>query len=306
MGGCLRVAAIPGPEATPSKAGRESRIRITPSRFVVAGAAVLAVTSMMWAHFLSGSIDPDQTGTRTGLQAFELLALLIAIFRLWQSNWRWYKPADAVGLVLTGLFALAGYPALAITVFAGALFACSRRDLPRRAAAALILAISVQAVWAPLLFSRLSFILLPLDARAAGAALSIIVPGAGVDKTTIFTPDGFNVTVIAGCSSFHNVSLASLCWVALTLLQRPYWRRRDFLVGLIAALAQIAFNLARLVVISASAPLFEYWHDGDGKHAFAAAATLSAILIAFFGASWASPTAPEPRNDPAQSPNVSA
>ena len=287
MAGMFRMTAIFALDKTFSTADRQSTFRIIFSKVIVIAVAVLVVTAMLWACSSSAPVNPDQTGARNGLQAFELLGLFVAIFRLSQSEWCWYDPADAAGLVLVGLVVVSGYYALAVTVFACSLFLHSRQNLPRRAAAALILAISIQAAWAPLVFSRLSFLLLPLDARVAGAVLSLIVPGAGTDHTTIFVPNGFNVTVVAGCSSFHNVSLASLCWVAVTLLQRPYWVRRDALVGLATALVQIAFNIARLMVVSTSEPLFDYWHDGSGRHAFAIGATVAAILIAFFGASWA-------------------
>ena len=283
----FRIAAILALDTTPGTVDRPSTIRITPSKVVVVAAAVLAVAAMLWASSSSTPPNPEQTGARNGLQAFEMLGLFVAIFRLSQSEWCLYDPIDVAGLMLAVLVALSGHYALAVAVFACALYFHSRHDLPRQAAAALMMAISIQAVWAPLLFSRLSFLLLPLDAKAAGAALSLIVPGAGTDHTTIFMPNGFNVTVVAGCSSFHNISLASLCWVAVTLLQRPYWTRRDAFVGLATALVQVGFNVARLMVVSTSEPLFNYWHDGSGRHAFAIGATMAAILIAFFGASWA-------------------
>lgn len=76
--------------------------------------------------------------------------------------------------------------------------------------------------------------------------------------------------------------------------------RRDLLVGLAAALVQVACNVARLILVSTGAAAFEYWHDGPGRHAFAVAATLAAILVAFLGASWACPPASQSRAAPAR------
>ena len=71
------------------------------------------------------------------------------------------------------------------------------------------------------------------------------------------------------------------------MMLRPYWVKYDLWVGAVAAVAQIACNETRLVLVSMSRPMFDYWHEGTGAHFFAGAATLTAILIALFGAQWA-------------------
>ena len=148
-----------------------------------------------------------------------------------------------------------------------------------RAAGTVAAAVAVQAVWAPLLFSKISFLLLQIDAGVVGWLVSYFVPGASWDGTVVYTPSGHDVAITSACASFHNLSLASLCWVTLTMLHRPYWLKGDFYVGLIAGLIQFGFNVWRLVFVCLSPSMYDFWHEGFGKHIFSAVATTCAIVF---------------------------
>ena len=78
---------------------------------------------------------------------------------------------------------------------------------------------------------------------------------------------------------FHNLSIASLRWVTLTMLHRPYCVKSDFRVGLAALLIQFGFNVWRLVFVCLSLPMYEFWHDRFGKHTFSAVAAGCAIIF---------------------------
>ena len=140
-------------------------------------------------------------------------------------------------------------------------------------------AVAVQAVWAPLVFSKISFLLLPIDAGVVGWLVSQFVPGASWAGTVVYTPSGHDVAITSQCASFHNLSLASLCWVTLSMLHRPYWVKSDLYIGLVAALIQFGFNVWRLVFVCLSLPMYEFWHEGFGKHIFSAIATACAIIF---------------------------
>jgi len=47
-------------------------------------------------------------------------------------------------------------------------------------------------------------------------------------NTTFLSPDGHAIALIGGCSSFNNVSTAVLACVAIAMLTRTEWVRRDF------------------------------------------------------------------------------
>ena len=63
------------------------------------------------------------------------------------------------------------------------------------------------------------------------------------------------------------------------MLHRPFWLKIDLYVGLVAILFQFGFNVWRLVFVCLSLPMYEFWHDGLGKHIFSAVAAACAIIF---------------------------
>jgi hypothetical protein len=49
--------------------------------------------------------------------------------------------------------------------------------------------------------------------------------------------------------------------------------------GLVAALIQFGFTVWRLVFVCLSLPIYEFWHEGLGKHIFSGVATACAIIV---------------------------
>jgi hypothetical protein len=185
----------------------------------------------------------------------------------------WLSCASAISV------AMMGFAGSSVTLFAAYLFVRNRHDLYTKAAGSVAVAVAIQAVWAPLIFSKISFVLLQIDAAVVGSIVSLIVPGSSWSGTVVSTPSGHDVAISELCASFHNLSLASLCWVTLTMLHRPYWVKGDICVGLTAALIQFGLNICRLVLVCQSFPMYEFWHDGLGKHFFSAVATACAIIF---------------------------
>ena len=218
-------------------------------------------------------------GRSTGLRAFEFFGAVVSLYLLSRGRLGNASLLDWFGCASAILAASIGFAGSSITLFALYLFIRGRGDLSTKAAATVAAAVAVQAVWAPLVFSKISFVLLQIDAGVAGWLVSLFVPGASWSGTVVSTPSGHDVVIIEGCASFHNLSLASLCWVTLSMLHRPYWVKSDFYIGLVAALIQFGFNICRLVLISLSLPMYEFWHQGLGKHVFAAVATACAIIF---------------------------
>jgi exosortase/archaeosortase family protein len=117
-----------------------------------------------------------------------------------------------------------------------------------------------------------------------GVALDMTRSGF-VWRDNVIKTEGHSIEIYNGCSSFHNISLAALCWIALTRLKRPAFIKSDFLFGAAACLAMIALNATRLYTMSLSFEKYEYWHDGFGSEIFAAASTLIIATICVWGAS---------------------
>ena len=221
----------------------------------------------------------DVIGGRDGLQAFEFFGAVVSLYLLSRSRLDNASLLDWLSCSSAIFVASIGFSGSSITIFALYLFVRGRRDLNTRAAGTVAAAVAVQAVWAPLIFSKISFVLLQIDAGVVGWLVSLFVPGASWSETVVSTPSGHDVEITSLCASFHNLSLASLCWVTLSMLHRPYWVKSDLYIGFIAALIQFGCNICRLILVCYSLPMYEFWHEGPGKHIFSAVATACAIIF---------------------------
>jgi hypothetical protein len=173
---------------------------------------------------------PDLVG-HPALGAFEFLGVGASLYLLSKGRHSNASLLDWSGCALALLLAYMGFAASSITLFALYLFVRDRDDLNTKAAGTVAAAVAVQSVWAPLIFSKIAFLLLQIDAGVVGWLVSQFVPGASWGGTVVYTPNGRNVAINAPCASFHNLSLATLCWVTLTMLHRPYWVKSDLYVG---------------------------------------------------------------------------
>jgi hypothetical protein len=157
-------------------------------------------------------------------------------------------------------------------------------DRNLKAAGAVLLAVSTQLVWGPIVFQLFTPELLKADAELVGTALAALRPDIVWSSTTFFAPDGHAVSLIAGCSSFNNVSSAVLACVAIAMLRRNEWVRSDIATIIIASVAMILVNSARICLFVWSKDYHLFWHDGAGAQILAIAQTLVVLAIAWLGA----------------------
>lgn len=248
-----------------------------------ANKVLLASGTFIFAAFFLGAFtrfgDRIDIGGPAALGAFEILGAFASMYLLSNGRISNASVLDWIASAIAIMVASAGFASFSITIFALYLVFRDPSDLNTKAAGTVAAAVVVQAVWSPLIFSKLSFLFLEIDAGVVGWLISLIIPGASWSGTVVSTPSGHDVAITAACASFHNLSLASLCWVTLTMLHRPYWLKSDIYVGLIAVLLQFGFNVWRLVFVCVSLPMYEFWHEGLGKHIFSAVATACAIVF---------------------------
>lgn len=173
---------------------------------------------------------------------------------------------------------------ISATVIGIFLLATSQGDRKFQAAAAVLLALSFNVLWGPVLFDALAIHLLRADAALVGTALSLTQPGITWHDTIVGAPSGHSVFIYSPCSSFHNISLGLLCWVTLTKLVRTTWVYSDILVALAVCATVILLNGSRLYLMALSPDYFTYWHDGFGQQVFTWATTLAVLLISLWGA----------------------
>jgi hypothetical protein len=242
-------------------------------------ASGIAIFAIFFFDAFTNLDERVDVGGRAALGAFEFFGAVVSLYLLSRGRSGNASLLDWSGCAAALLIASLGFAGTSITLFAFYLFVRDRHDLNTRAAGTVVAAVAVQAVWAPLLFSKLAFLLLQIDAGVVGWLVSHLVPGASWSGTIVNTPSGHDVAITAPCASFHNLSLASLCWVTLSMLHRPYWVKSDIYIGLGAALIQFGFNIWRLVFVCLSLPMYEFWHEGSGKHIFSAVATACAVIF---------------------------
>jgi hypothetical protein len=156
-------------------------------------------------------------------------------------------------------------------------------DPKLRSAGIVLAALSVQELWGKLFFNLLASHALRAEAAAIGTMLEAARPGTVWQDNTIIGPDGHGVVIISGCSSFHNVSLALLCWVTLSRLRCHTWRVRDFVIGSAIGITMIFFNMARIFLMAWNTELYHYWHEGSGAEIFAIGASLTILLMSLYG-----------------------
>jgi len=161
----------------------------------------------------------------------------------------------------------------------------SANDLSLRAAAIVLGALSVNEFWARVVFKLLAFDLLRADTALVGSAMAMTHTGVDWHDNIITMPSGHSVEVLAGCSSFHNLSLALLCWVVVSKLHRPQWSKRDLAVAGTACLTIITLNVARIYLMALGLDFYMFWHEGAGSQIFALGASFITLLICLYGSS---------------------
>jgi exosortase/archaeosortase family protein len=215
---------------------------------------------------------------------FDCLGFFAAAMRLARSS-----PLAATRFDVGAAFVAAALAAFGPNHAAGlsltllSLVVLTSRDVNARAAGAVMLALAGHQLWSKVLFAGLGPEIVKIDATLVGLATKMFVPGATWVGNVISTTPTFSIVVEEGCSSFSNVSLALLCYVGVSRLERAEWRRGDLWVICAVCAAQILLNVARIFAMAQSYPLFQFWHEGAGAQIYAAAAAVSAVFISAIG-----------------------
>lgn len=195
-----------------------------------------------------------------------------------------FEIPTALSLVALNFLPVQSSNWLSTTAFGLYLFFTSRDDNKLKAAATVLLALSVNGYWGPKFFNVFGYWILRADAALVGTALVATQPGIGWHETVIGWPGGHSVLIFSPCSSFHNISLGLLCWVSVTKLFRTSWARGDFAVALAVCATVVLLNAIRLYLMALSSEHYAYWHGGTGEQLFAWASTMSVLLISLWGA----------------------
>jgi exosortase/archaeosortase family protein len=196
---------------------------------------------------------------------------------------RWLDLLVAVAFCLLILLPTSRAIWVAATGIAIYLFISNEGDPQLRAAATVLAGLSVQEFWGHIFFNLVASPLLTAEAAAVGTLLAAVRPGTAWHSNIITGSSGFGIIVYSGCSSFHNLSLAMLCWLAVSRWRNQNrWRRDLVMLGVVAG-TMILLNLLRLCLMAWDMDLFDYWHEGMGADIFAIGASLTILSISLYG-----------------------
>ena len=184
------------------------------------------------------------------------------------------------GLVFVPSNGIIWLAALGLAIF-GLLF--YGRDPRLRAAGIVLAALSVQEFWGRVLFELSALPLLRAETAVVGTMLQAVRAGTVWRDNVITGPSGHGIVLYDGCSSFHNLSLAALCWVSVRSLGLQSWQVRDFVTGCAVGMTMILFNVTRLCLMAWDADLYSYWHDGGGVQIFDIGASTTILLMSLYG-----------------------
>lgn len=251
-------------------------------------ASILCVTAVAQTVMHDGASLKSLTHDFAGISVFQVLGWF-AVLRLLILD-RSATPVTKLDFWAIGILgAINLMPAervvwIAASLAAVYIYVCNQKGSIGRAAASVLGALCAQSLWGPTLFSFFSVEILRVEAALVGVALDMTQSGFVWHDNVILTQD-HSIEIYTGCSSFHNVSLAVLCWITLTKLNRPTFIKSDFLFGAAACLAMIAFNAARLYLMALTSENLVYWHHGFGAEIFAVSSSLIIAAICLWGAS---------------------
>lgn len=131
---------------------------------------------------------------------------------------------------------------LAVTILSLYVLASGEAIGPRRRGTIILLAVTVPMLWSRLVFNLFARSILEVDAALVGWLLGTPRTGNVVE----FADHSGSLAIFPGCSSFANMSLAFLCWVAVSQYVEHKWRPQDLLWCASACFSVVAVNVVRI------------------------------------------------------------
>jgi exosortase/archaeosortase family protein len=172
---------------------------------------------------------------------------------------------------------------VAAAIIAIYLLTMHRGDPKVRAAGAVLGALAVQQFWGHVLFNLVAFPLLRAETAVVGTMLQTTLPGTVWQDNIITSPNGFGLVIHTACSSYHNLSLAMLCWITVSKLYDQNWKSFDLIMGSAVVGTMLVLNLVRLYLMAYDINRYYYWHEGAGASIFAIGASLTIFSMSLYG-----------------------
>lgn len=191
-------------------------------------------------------------------------------------------PLLGLTLMLSGNLLYVGLLLIGVAIVRGPDWSDNQRRF-----GAILMAIGLYRIGSRLVVLLLGDVILRMDTALAGVLMAASVPGSSWSDNRITPPNDVGITVGMACSSFANLSLVSLCYTSIAILDGAAWTRRN--LGAIATvwLAVILLNTVRLVLMARSLAAYDYWHNGPGAEMFGIGISLGTVTLCSLGSRWA-------------------
>jgi len=140
------------------------------------------------------------------------------------------------------------------------------RDDPfARASALLILAIAIRDPTTKLCLTLFANQILSFDTWLTFLSLSFFYGTSfSMQGNLISQADSYDLLILTGCSSFVNLSLVLLLWLALSLRYKPNLSRVDMAIAAMLCVGVLALNTFRLTLMAIDQHWYQLFHDGNG------------------------------------------
>lgn len=146
---------------------------------------------------------------------------------------------------------------LAVTILSLYVLIFGRSGDSVRRGAIVLLAVTVPMLWSRLIFNLFARFVLEIDATLVAWMLGTHRTGNIVE----FADHSGSLAIFPACSSLANVSLALLCWVAVSQFARHKWRSRDIFWCLLACFSVVAVNVLRISLMGVSGSFYVMLHS---------------------------------------------
>jgi hypothetical protein len=155
-------------------------------------------------------------------------------------------------------------------------------DRQLRAAGFVLGALAVQQFWGHVFFDLIASPLLRAETAVVGTVLEITHPGTVWHDNVVTRPNGYGVILFGDCSSFHNLSLALLCWTTLTSLRQRHWQARALFGAVLVGGVMVSLNFIRIYLMALNINYYHYWHDEAGAEIFGVGASLAVLILSLY------------------------
>jgi len=169
---------------------------------------------------------------------------------------------------------------LAMTLAGGWFLLRRRGERPWSGIGQIWVALSIYELWGKLVFRILYQSLEGVEVGLISGIGRLVYGGIGLEGASLRVRSDWAITVLEGCSSFHNLSLAVLVWLSiLKIAERPVSRAALGVLATSFGLV-VAINAARILAMLPSREAFHFWHDHLGSSLVALSSVVAMIVPA--------------------------